>query len=82
MAKHCAGCRCAKLATEKEHTELRRLWYFVIAVANKLKTNSVFTDDELVYAATARCKCGAGLAYLRHCPRGASTRMRLEVCNG
>ena len=22
-----------------------------------------FTDDELIYAATSRCKCGAGLAY-------------------
>jgi hypothetical protein len=26
-----------------------------------------FTDDELIYAATARCPCGAGMAYWRGC---------------
>ena len=25
------------------------------------------TDDELIYAATSRCQCGAGLAYVKGC---------------
>jgi len=29
----------------------------------KMDNNPVFTDDELTYAADARCPCGAGLAY-------------------
>lgn len=32
------------------------------------KTNPVYTDEELVYAAHSRCKCGAGLAYVKGCP--------------
>jgi hypothetical protein len=34
-------------------------------IQHKLKRGEPFRDDELVYAAKARCDCGAGLAYPR-----------------
>ena len=34
---------------------------------NRMKTNHIFKDDELVYAATAKCPCGHGLAYPEGC---------------
>lgn len=34
----------------------------------RMRTNPIFTPDELVYSARARCKgCGAGLAYPKNC---------------
>ena len=33
----------------------------------RLKTNPIFTDDELRYSATERCPCGHGLAYPKEC---------------
>lgn len=33
------------------------------AVAARIKAGMPFRDEELVYAARARCPCGAGLAY-------------------
>lgn len=33
----------------------------------RMKNNPIFTDDELFYSATARCPCGAGLAYPKDC---------------
>lgn len=33
----------------------------------RMKTNPIFTDDELFYSATSRCPCGAGLAYPKKC---------------
>lgn len=33
----------------------------------RLKENPIFTDDELFYSRTARCSCGAGLAYPKDC---------------
>lgn len=44
--------------------ERRRARYIdAEAVARSKADAGRLTDDELVYAATARCKCGAGLAY-------------------
>ena len=37
------------------------------AFKKRLKENPIFTDDELVYAATNRCSCGHGLAYPKEC---------------
>jgi len=33
----------------------------------RLKSGRPFTDDELTYAAYARCRCGQGLAYSNDC---------------
>lgn len=33
----------------------------------RMEINPVFTDDELVYAAYARCPCGHGVAYPKGC---------------
>jgi hypothetical protein len=33
----------------------------------RMKKNPIFTDDELIYSATARCPCGHGLAYPKDC---------------
>jgi len=33
----------------------------------RLKDNPIFIDEELYYAATNRCPCGAGLAYPKAC---------------
>ena len=38
------------------------------AFDKRMQDNPIFTDDELRYAATARCSCGAGLAYPKGCP--------------
>lgn len=35
------------------------------AVEERFKRGDAFLDDELVYAAHARCKCGAGVAYAK-----------------
>lgn len=37
------------------------------AFDERLKINPIFNDDELFYSATARCPCGAGLAYPKDC---------------
>ncbi len=34
---------------------------------NRLKTNPIFTDDELTYSREALCPCGHGLAYPKGC---------------
>lgn len=31
-----------------------------------MSNETIYTDEQLVYAATARCQCGAGYAYPRH----------------
>jgi len=33
----------------------------------RMKTNPIFTDDELRYAASERCNCGHGMAYPAKC---------------
>ena len=33
----------------------------------RLLENPIFTDEELLYAATSRCPCGHGLAYPKDC---------------
>jgi len=41
------------------------------AFDKRIKENPVFTPDELVYSAAARCNgCGAGLAYPKDCGPG------------
>ena len=37
------------------------------AFNSRIKNNPIFTDDELIYSATARCPCGHGLAYPKDC---------------
>jgi hypothetical protein len=32
-------------------------------IQQRIENGDIFTDDELIYAAAARCRCGAGLAY-------------------
>ena len=34
---------------------------------NNFKEKSQYTDDEIVYSATSRCYCGAGLAFPKSC---------------
>lgn len=56
----------AVLAQAKEIEERRGREYHERAQAVQARFDSgslPFTDDELIYAAGARCKCGAGLAY-------------------
>lgn len=43
------------------HKEKRELF------DQRLKENPIFTDDELIYAATSLCPCGHGLAYPKEC---------------
>lgn len=33
----------------------------------RMKTNPIFTDDELIYSANSLCPCGYGLAYPKGC---------------
>jgi hypothetical protein len=61
---HCEGCRCSEKALAEQALEAEK------AVKLKLESGDSFTDGELVYAATARCLCGAGMAY----PKGIGTR--------
>jgi len=37
------------------------------AFKNRMKTNPIFTDDELFYSRTNLCPCGHGLAYPKDC---------------
>jgi hypothetical protein len=37
------------------------------AFEDRMKHNPVFQEDELLYAASARCACGHGLAYPKGC---------------
>lgn len=37
------------------------------AFDERMKTNPIFTDDELVYSAMNLCPCGHGLAYPKDC---------------
>lgn len=42
-----------------------------IAFKQRMKENPIFTEDELIFSATIRCKgCGAGLAYPKDCGPG------------
>ena len=34
---------------------------------DRLKTNPIFSEDELIFAAFNRCPCGYGLAYPKNC---------------
>lgn len=36
----------------------------------RLRTNPIFTVDELFFSREARCPCGAGLAYPKECGTG------------
>lgn len=36
----------------------------------RLQENPIFAAEELVFAATSRCSCGAGLAYPKECNSG------------
>lgn len=36
-------------------------------IHSKIETGSVFTDEELVYSAEAKCPCGHGMAYPEGC---------------
>ncbi len=54
----------ARIAWEKEDTEKRA------EVATTFKTKP--TSEALVYSASARCPCGAGLAYPAHCGTGGA----------
>lgn len=50
---------------------MRAYWMESAERFNKrLATNPIFTDSELFYSRSARCPCGAGLAYPKGC--GAS----------
>jgi hypothetical protein len=40
------------------------------AVALRLKNGTAFEEPELIYAAFARCDCGAGYAYPKECGFG------------
>ena len=51
---------CEELITQY-HKEQQNLF------DQRLKDNPIFTDEELRYSATARCLCGAGLAYPKAC---------------
>lgn len=46
----------------QEDTKAQEIWDAF------LRGEKDFTDDELIYSAGARCKCGAGLAYMKDCP--------------
>lgn len=37
------------------------------AFKERMASNAVFQEDELIYAAGARCQCGHGLAYPKAC---------------
>lgn len=37
---------------------------------DRMQTNPIFTDDELVYAAWEFCPCGHGMAYPKNCGPG------------
>lgn len=37
------------------------------AFKERMKTNPIFTPEELIFAAHARCSCGHGLAYPKAC---------------
>lgn len=37
------------------------------AFSQRMKGNPVFSDEELLYSATALCPCGHGLAYPKDC---------------
>lgn len=62
--KHCEGCRCEEKARMAQSIETEK------AVDLKIEKGEPFTDAELVYASTARCLCGAGMAY----PKGIGAR--------
>jgi len=63
----------SQLAPLKE--ELRDIWHaeeqaIQVRIYEAYKMKSAFSDDELLYSATARCNCGAGMAY----PHGTGIR--------
>ena len=60
MVKHCENCKCEEVEASKKYAEETE------RVNAALKIAKTFSDSELIYAAFARCKCGAGMAY----PRG------------
>jgi|WetSurMetagenome_2_1015567.scaffolds.fasta_scaffold245115_2 hypothetical protein len=37
------------------------------AFAERMKSNPIFTDDELIYSAMTLCPCGHGIAYPKDC---------------
>lgn len=56
-----------EIATKERH---RRADIETAEVKRKLAAGEMFTDSELLYAAYARCPCGAGLAYPKAAPMG------------
>ena len=59
--KACEDQDKAEEITNQYHNEQRE------AFKNRLKTNPIFTDDELFYSRSVLCPCGHGLAYPKNC---------------
>lgn len=51
----------AQKTIDAYHTEKRDNF------ADRMKTNPIFTEDELVYSAGVRCPCGHGIAHPKDC---------------
>lgn len=59
----------AALAQKREADDIINLYHKEKSEAfkHRMKDNPIFTDDELIYSATALCPCGHGLAYPKEC---------------
>jgi hypothetical protein len=58
----------AKIAQENAQKIINQYWKEQNdAFEKRLKENPIFKENELIFSATARCPCGAGLAYPKNC---------------